>query len=124
MGTPGNQAQEGHSGSGSVLQAIPCTASCSPWAASKPQGEPRRRVTFLLGPMGTMEGMGRGMTQPGGLRGSGDEGPERGEQRLEASLALERNSEVSGSGGQWEGKETVGSDGGTGISDLTRVGTT
>lgn len=93
-------------------------------APSKPQGEPRRRVTFLLGPMGTMEGMGRGMTQLGGLRGSGDEGPERGEQRLEASLALERNSEVSGSGGQWEGKETVGSDGGTGISDLTRVGTT
>ena len=63
--------------------------------------------------------MGRGMTQPGGLGGSGDEGPKRGEQRLEASLALERKREVSGSGGQWEGKETVGSDVGTGISDLT-----
>lgn len=88
-------------------------------APSKLQGELRRRVTFLLGPMGTMEGMGRGMTQTGGLGGSGDEGPKRGEQRLEASLALERKREVSGSGGQWEGKETVGSDVGTGISDLT-----
>lgn len=65
MGIPGNQAQEGNSGSGSVLQVGPCM-------------ELRMRVMFLPGPVGLREGAGRGMTQPGGLGGSGEEGSEKG----------------------------------------------
>lgn len=33
---------------------------------------------FLPGPVGLREGAGRGMTQPGGLGGSGEEGSEKG----------------------------------------------
>lgn len=55
-------------------------------APSRPQREPRRRVTFLPGPMGATEGVGRGMIQPGGLGGSGEEGSEKGRTKAEGFL--------------------------------------
>lgn len=82
----------------------PCTVHAVP-GPLQALWELRMRVMFLPGPVGLREGAGRGMTQPGGLGESGRRGQRRGEQRLEASLALE--SDVSGSGGQGKGRRQL-----------------